>query len=148
MKGLYSMDNKKWWKNLKPFRLDSNWTVKWNKLKDIEPDNIEQEDEAWLYTFVEDMTYLVKEDTYKENKKIITHTLAIDLGWYPDGDIKGNYRLIAILDNDWSNPILELKTRSTQEVADTIEQWVFETFTYTFWEEVRRGKYSQILSEK
>ncbi len=142
------MDNKKWWKSLKPFRLDSNWTVKWNKLKDIEPDNIEHEDEAWLYTFVEDMTYLVREDTYKENKKIITHTLAIDLGWYPDGDMKGNYRLIAILDNDWSNPILELKTRSTQEVADTIEQWVFETFTSTFWGQVRRGKYSQTLSEK
>lgn len=81
---------------------------------------------CWRYDLSCEGRYIQRE------QKIITHTLAIDLGWYPDGDIKGNYRLIAILDNDWSNPILELKTRSTQEVADTIEQWVFETFTYTF----------------
>lgn len=41
-----------------------------------------------------------------------------------------------------------MKGLYSQEVADTIKQWVFETFTYTFWKEVRRGKYSQILSEK
>ncbi|MCI9052710.1 MAG: hypothetical protein HFI05_12465 [Lachnospiraceae bacterium] len=142
------MDNKKWWKSLKPFRLKSNWTIKWNKLEDIEPDEIEPEDEAWLYIFVQDMTYLVTEYTYKENKKVITHTLAIDLGWYPEGDVKGHYYLIAILDDDWNNPILELKTRNTQEVADTIEQWSFETFTDIFWKDVRRGKYFQTLSKK
>ena len=57
------MDNKKWWKSLKPFRLKSNWTIKWNKLEDIEPDEIEPEDEAWLYIFVQVMTYLVTEYT-------------------------------------------------------------------------------------
>ena len=49
------MDNKKWWKSLKPFRLKSNWTIKWNKLEDIEPDEIEPEDEAWLYIFVQEV---------------------------------------------------------------------------------------------
>lgn len=55
------------------------------------------------------------------------HTLAIDLGCYPEGDRNGCYHLAAILDNNWDKPILEMKTRSTQKVADTIELWLFET---------------------
>ena len=35
---------------------------------------------------------------------------------------------MAILDDHWNKPILELKTRSTQEVGDTMELWMFETF--------------------
>lgn len=121
------VDNEKWWKQLKPFRLAPAWKIMWNKLKDIEPDNVKPDDDAWLFTFVEDMTYIVTESTYNENKKIIKRTLAIDLGWYPEGDIKGCYYLVAILDNDWNQPILEMKTRSTQKVVDTIELWLFET---------------------
>lgn len=121
------MDNKKWWKQLKPFRLAPNWKVMWNKLEDIEPDNVKEDDAAWLFTFVEDMTYITTEYTYKENKKNIKHTLAIDLGWYPEGDRNGCYRLVAILDNNWNKPILKMKTRNTQKVVDTIELWLFET---------------------
>lgn len=121
------MNNKKWWKQLKPFRLAPNWKVMWNKLEDIEPDNVKEDDDAWLFTFVEDMTYITTEYTYKENKKNIKHTLAIDLGWYPEGDRNGCYRLVAILDNNWNKPILKMKTRSTQKVVDTIELWLFET---------------------
>lgn len=121
------MDSEKWWKQLKPFRLAPNWKIMWNKLKDIEPDHVKEDDDAWLFTFVEDMTYITTEYTYKENKKNMKHTLAIDLGWYPEGDRNGCYHLAAILDNNWDKPILEMKTRSTQKVADTIELWLFET---------------------
>ncbi|MDE6231735.1 MAG: hypothetical protein K2M60_00095 [Lachnospiraceae bacterium] len=121
------MDNEKWWKQLKSFRLAPNWKIMWNKLKDIEPDKVNDDDDAWLFTFVEDMTYITTEYTYKENKKTIKHTLAVDLSWYPEGDVKGHYHLVAILDNNWNKPILEMKTRSTQKVVDTIELWLFET---------------------
>ena len=47
-----SMDNEKWWKQLKPLRLAPNWKVMWNKLRDIEPDNLKEDDDAWLFTFV------------------------------------------------------------------------------------------------
>lgn len=116
-----------WWKQLKPFRLAPNWTIKWNKLADIEPDDVKQDDDAWLFIFVQDMTCMESEYTYKENQKTVRHTLVVDLGWYPEGDMEGCYELTAILDNDWNAPILEMKTRSTQEVADTIELWTFET---------------------
>lgn len=32
-----------------------------------------------------------------------------------------------ILNDDWENPVLEMETRSTQEIADTMELWMFET---------------------
>lgn len=121
------MDSEKWWKQLKPFRLAPNWKIMWNKLKDIEPDNVKEDDEAWLFTFVEDITCITTEYNHKENKKNIKHTLAIDLGWYPEGDMNSRYHLVAILDNNWNKPILEIKTRSTQKVVDTIELWLFET---------------------
>jgi len=121
------MDKKKWWKQRKPFRLAPHWKIMWNKLEDIEPDDIGPDDEAWLFTFVEDITYIVTESIPKKNRKTMKRTLAVDLGWYPEGDIKGCYYLVAILDKNWSKPILEMKTRSTQKVVDTIELWLFET---------------------
>ena len=119
----------KWWQQLKPFRLAPNWKIMWNHLADIEPDDIDQENNAWLCTFVEDITDIVREYTDKENKETIKHTLAVDLGWYPEGDKDGEYCLVAILDNNWDCPILEKRTRSTQEIADTIELWLFETLS-------------------
>lgn len=50
-------------KQLKPFRLAPNWKIMWNKLKDIEPDNV-KEDDAWLFTFVKNMTYITTEYTF------------------------------------------------------------------------------------
>ena len=122
------MESKKWWEHLKPFRLAPDWKIVWNKLRDIEPDEVGLDDDAWLYTFVQDMTYIITEHTFRENKKTVKHTLAIDLGWYPEGDINGCYHLAAILDDDWKAPILEMETRSTKKAADTMELWMFEIF--------------------
>ena len=48
------------------------------------------------------------------------------MGWYPDGDPAGAYRLEAILDDNWENPILECTSRSTREIVETMEYWLFE----------------------
>lgn len=127
------------WKRLKAFRVAPNWKILWNKLEDVEPDQIKPDDTRWLFVFVQDMMYIVTEYIYKENKQTIKHTLAIDLGWYPDGDVDGHYGLVAILDDDWLHPVLTAKTRSTQEVVDIIEGWMFEKFTGIFWMQVRKG---------
>ena len=64
----------------------------------------------------------------KENPK---QTVAIDLGWYPEGDSHGVYRLVAVLDDDFLNPILEFTSRSTREIVDTMEYWLFECIPYS-----------------
>ena len=41
-------------------------------------------------------------------------------------DLAGAYRLEAILDDNWENPILECTSRSTREIVETMEYWLFE----------------------
>lgn len=124
---------KQYWKDLLPFRVAPNWEILWNKLYDLDPDKIEEYNDAWLYVFVEDMLLMQTSYTYKRNKKLIKHTLVMDLGWYPEGDKNGTYHLYAILDDDWNSPILECKTRSIQEVVETMEMWMFEKFQRFSW---------------
>ena len=108
------------WKRLQPLRIPPGWKMMWSKLECQEPETLDPEDRAWLFTYVEDMVYLVREGR--------TQTLALDLGWYPDGDPQGAYRLEAILDNNWNDPLLSLTTRSTREVTETMERWLFSYF--------------------
>lgn len=126
-------DNKQYWKELIPFRVAPNWKILWNELYSLEPDTIEENNDAWLDVFVEDMLLMQTSYTYKQNKQLIKHTLSIDLGWYPEGDKNGTYHLYAILDDDWNSPILECKTRSTQKVVETMEMWMFEKFQRFSW---------------
>lgn len=112
------MNNKIWWKNLQPLRIQSGWSFLYNKLEDLEPDDLSEDNPAWLFTLVQDILYMRKENL---NQKV-----AIDLGWYPEGDPHGAYRLVAVLDDAFLNPILEFTSRSTKEIVDTLEYWLFE----------------------
>ncbi len=53
-------------------------------------------------------------------------SVAIDLGWYPEGDPQGAYELVTILNDDWNNPLLAFTSQSTQEIVETMEDWLFE----------------------
>lgn len=105
------------WKNLQPLRIPPGWVCIWNKLESAEPADVPEGDSAWLFTYVQDMTYFRREG--KE------YTISIDLGWYPDGDPNGAYRLEAILDDDWTHPLLSFTSRSTKEIVETMEFWMF-----------------------
>lgn len=72
----------------------------------------------------------------RRNKQIEEQTLAIDLGWYPDREPTGNFRLVALLNDNWQSPLLEFSSRSKQEIIEVLEQWLFEKFMlYRFIEE-------------
>ena len=90
----------------------------WNKLESLEPEDCKEDDAAWQFTFVQDILYM--------RKRSGDQMVHLDLGWYPDGDPDGAYRLVAILNDDWENPILEFMSRRTCKVVETIEYWLFE----------------------
>lgn len=71
---------------------------------------------------IKDILHVLHEKRYTDLPACVD-----EMGWYPEGNINGHYHLTAILDNNWNKPILKMKTRSTQKVADTIELWLFET---------------------
>lgn len=113
------MNNEKWWKNLYPIRVPlSNWRFIYNKLQILEPDEMSADQDAWDSVLTQDILNMRSERGEQ--------TVILDLGWYPDGEPSGQYRLIALLDEDYLNPILEFTSRSTKEVVDTLELWLFE----------------------
>lgn len=114
---------------IQPLRIPGGWTVVFNEFTDIEPMEIPAEnEEMWLYNFSEDLLYISTEMTRKWDKQTQKQTLGIDLGWYPEGDPNGSFKLQAILDDNWENPLLEFSSRSKDEIVQTLEKWLFRKF--------------------
>ena len=107
-----------YWENLQPLRIPGGWTILFNKLEAVEPEELPPEDQRWLFAFTEDILFL-----YADSQR-----LGIDLGWYPDGDPKGRFRLQAILDGSWETPLLEFSSRSKKDVVERLEAWLFQVF--------------------
>lgn len=120
------MPKKEWWKQLQPLRIPSGWTIMFNKLEDLEVETLSEEDTAWLTVFVEDIMHLYKKNKRKRKKQIEEQTISIDLGWYPDGDVNGSFRLIALLNHNWDEPLLEFSSRNKDEIVQTLEHWLFD----------------------
>jgi hypothetical protein len=45
------------------------------------------------------------------------------LGWYPDSDNNGTYKLFLIKDYRWEKPLEYFESRNTKAIADKIEYW-------------------------
>lgn len=129
------MKEKKWWKRLQPLRIPPGWYFLFNKLEQIEPERLDKNDRVWLFHFVEDILYMERKNQRKINKKVEEQVIGIDLGWYPDGEPQGAYTLLAILDHNWEEPLLQYRSRCTQEVVDQLEEWLFRYFSDGFLDE-------------
>lgn len=109
--------------NLQPLKIPGGWTVDFNKFENIEPEELSEQDEKWLYSFNEDILYMYSDVKQTENQR-----LSIDLGWYPDGEPNGHFKLQAILNEKWEKPLLEFSSRSKDEIVKTLEKWLFVDF--------------------
>lgn len=114
--------------SLQPLRIPPNWTMKLNKLKDIDPQTLAPDDEIWLFAFNEDIISMESVITRKQNKQSEEQKLIIDLGWYPDGEPEGNFILQAVLNEDWVDPLMKFSSRSKNEIVKTLEKWLWEDF--------------------
>lgn len=112
------------WTHIQPLRIPGGWTVAFNKLETAEPEEVSPEDRRWLGCFTEDILYMYT-DLGTEHRK---QKLAVDLGWYPDGEPDGCFRLVAVLNDDWANPLLTFSSRSKNDVVNELEKWLFCEF--------------------
>ena len=113
---------------LMPLKIPSGYAVCYNEFYDIDPEISQDEDELlknWEY-FTEDILQIrkmiIKNGEWISNPDV---GYIIDLGWYQDGNINGEYDLkLAILkDKEW-NIIKEFKSRNRFKIRDTIEEWM------------------------
>jgi hypothetical protein len=115
------------------FREQPGWIVRHNRLFDISPDQaltavvIGGNISIWALCFTEDLL-----QAENEGKGLI-----LDVGWYPEADPNGCYKLKVIhfdaqdRENpegyDWENPAFSFKTRSLAELLTTIQQFMEAT---------------------
>ncbi|RQO37545.1 hypothetical protein DBR39_11660 [Chryseobacterium sp. KBW03] len=97
-----------------------DWKIIYNKLTIFDPDIHElTEEEFDFYTlglFTQNMAQI-------ESK---SKSLLIDIGWYPDSEIDGEFllQILPITDGecDWFNPVVEFRTRSLKKLILKIEE--------------------------
>jgi hypothetical protein len=70
-------------------------------------------DELDLTKCVESQINLLKEDLIQVQFR---NAIILDLGWYPEFDPRGQFVLTVVRDQDWENPILQLKFRELSQL--------------------------------
>lgn len=113
--------------SLMRIKIPAGYAITYNKFHDVEPIQAEEEDDLlsnWEY-FTEDIMQIQKLENVN-GRYVIPESNAriIDLGWYPDSSINGEYRLV-LADEFWN----ELKTKRSKDrfdIRDTIEVWLRE----------------------
>lgn len=96
---------------LQPLRISSGWKVVYNTFSEYEPD---KDSEDYSYELSEDLLQL-------ENQN-----LCLDLGWYPEGDINGSYKLCLVdtnVDLPFETPLVCFNSKSKKEIISMIECW-------------------------
>ncbi|WDM30656.1 hypothetical protein KCX80_16520 [Paenibacillus mucilaginosus] len=111
--------------SLIPLRVPMGFAVCFNKFSDVDPIPCKTGDgfiENWEY-FTEDILQIAMMKIVDGNWVLPKFDkLIIDLGWYPDSHITGQYRLIQV--NEFWEVIREKYSKDRHEIKDTIEAWM------------------------
>ncbi|WP_459480887.1 hypothetical protein [Clostridium saccharoperbutylacetonicum] len=102
---------------LQSLKIPGGWEIVQNRFLDIEPEELNKDDDIWD-EFTQDILQI-------QHKK---RNVIIDLGWYPDIDPCGHYRVVAIKDTNWESPIERYESRSKEDIKNKIE-FLLEKFS-------------------
>jgi hypothetical protein len=103
--------------NLQPFRIPTGWKVQWNMFDEADPVFFTEEDSDYRYSFMEDLLQLQKD------------SFTVDLGWYPEGKVDGEYLLVLIKNENWSEPIFDFSSRDKGRIIQEIERLLQNTYS-------------------
>ncbi|OAS21567.1 hypothetical protein [Paenibacillus oryzisoli] len=100
---------------LVPLCVPTGWKVRFNEFTDIDSDSFVDENHEHVWEFKQDLLQFV----YEENR-------TLDLGWYPEFNPEGKYKLVLIdsmneIQPDWENPTYVFESRKSKEIIEKIE---------------------------
>lgn len=98
---------------LQPLRISTGWNISYNKFLEVEPNDLKEDNDIWMH-FTQDILQI--KYTFKKIN------LMIDLGWYPETEFNGTFRLEVIKDKEWDNPLETFESRSKKEIVEKIEK--------------------------
>ncbi|WP_248061012.1 hypothetical protein [Paenibacillus silvae] len=114
--------------NLIPLKIPAGYAITYNKFYDVEPVLSMDSDyfiENWGF-FTEDLLQITKLKI-KKGKWYIPEreeVMLLDLGWYPDSDMNGQYCL-QLVDGNW-NEIKSICSKDRFLIKETLEEWMEE----------------------
>ncbi|MEC1649070.1 hypothetical protein [Bacillus halotolerans] len=97
--------------NFLRLKIPAGWTVDYITVKDTDPESLEANDDAWLFDFNQDLLQI----SHK------TKNLLLDVGWYPEGDPTGSYGIELIKNEDWDNPLEDVRCSKIIELSFILE---------------------------
>ncbi|WP_352426626.1 hypothetical protein [Bacillus sp. FSL K6-2865] len=97
--------------NFLRLKIPAGWTVDYITLKDTDPKTLEENDDAWLFDFNQDLLQISRK----------TKNLLLDVGWYPEGDPTGSYGIELIKNEDWGNPLEDIMCTELKELLKQLD---------------------------
>lgn len=104
-----------------PLRIPSNWAVISNSF--YEGEMIVENDNIVNYLSYQEDVLFIEECSYSsEGQTMIDKTgYKIDLGWYPDSNPNGFYKLTILIEG-WNNVVAEFNSKDKSQVIEKLEQ--------------------------
>ena len=94
-----------------PLRIHQGWTLNTNYFMDCDPETVPPDNELrWFSAFKDEILLFFYNEKY-----------ALDLGWWPEADPKGEFVLKLVTYKDFK-PLMTIETRNLHEVADAIDK--------------------------
>ena len=104
--------------------IPSGWNMVINIFYYIKLSEMEKDNKLYI-TLDQDLMYIEK-----KGRKV---TLGIDVGWYPDMDPNGCYRIQVIRNNEWEEPLEKYESRDIDDIIIKVEEFLEkygETYNY------------------
>jgi hypothetical protein len=107
--------------NLIPLKVPSGWAVLYNQCFNNEDMIVLKGKIQNDISFKEDILSIAQVEYIDSEYRILNSGYWVDLGWYPDRDPSGQYRLVLFRDN-WNNLLIEYRTKEKKKIQFAINK--------------------------
>lgn len=106
---------------LMPLRIPQGWSIYLNHFTETDIESLDPDcDDDWLF-LVQDISLFRRFEVKGK------YNIDIDLGWYPEGEPSGSFKIYVIKNYDWDFPLEVFSSRSSKDIADKLE-YFFEKY--------------------
>lgn len=102
--------------------IPSGWNMVINIFYYIKLSEMEKDNKLYI-TLSQDLMYIEK-----KGRKV---TLGIDVGWYPEMDPDGCYRIEVIRNDEWDKPLEKYESRDIDDIIIKVEEFL-EKYSVTY----------------
>ena len=108
--------------NLVKLSIPSGWNMVINIFYYIKLSEMEKDNKLYI-TLSQDLMYIEK-----KGRKV---TFGVDVGWYPEMDPDGCYRIHVIRNDEWEKPLEKYESRDIDDIIIKVEEFL-EKYSVTY----------------